>query len=70
MRSRSPAPLGSPPSCRRTLPQVHEALKAEMAHIHALSIKRAWTPQQQQAEQQKAAGAADGAAMACSVEAQ
>lgn len=50
--------------------QVHEALAEEMAHIHALSIKRAWTPEQSQQQQQQAgapaavAAAAGGAAAA------
>jgi acid stress-induced BolA-like protein IbaG/YrbA len=30
---------------------VHDALKAEMQDIHALSIKRCWTPAQQAAQQ-------------------
>ena len=43
---------------------MHDALKEQMQHIHALSIKRAWTPAQQAAEQQKAAAASEAAAAA------
>ncbi|GJP36116.1 hypothetical protein CLOM_g20640 [Closterium sp. NIES-68] len=32
---------------------VNGALSEELPHIHALSIKRAWTPEQMQAQQSK-----------------
>jgi len=43
--------------------QIHDAIQSEMANIHALSIKAAWTPTQQAAQkQQQPAAAASGAA--------
>jgi hypothetical protein len=58
------SPPSLPTPAKTPAPQVHEAIKEEMASIHALSIKAAWTPEQQEQQQKQAPQAAAPAAAA------